>query len=120
MDTTMNYDEALKELETMKSEIAEIEDFLSGDSKDEKVNQQKIARLKELNEKYSKLTDNVYSENAPLTQEMSDEAESNKTEDKVSNVVPDTSNANSNMGNNIGTSAPTDSETAEPITTCKL
>jgi len=116
----MNYDEALKELETMKSEIAEIEDFLSGDSKDEKVNQQKIARLKELNEKYSKLTDNVYSENAPLTQEMSNDTESTEIEDKGSNVVSDTSNTNSTVGSDTGSSAPTDSEANETVTTQKL
>ena len=103
MSTQITQDEVVSELETMKSEIAEIEDFLASDSKDETVNANKIARLKELNAKYSDLAKQIDAENASFTNELENDEEPTKATTDKAQVDTDTSNTTDSMGASVGT-----------------
>lgn len=116
----MTQEEIVKDLDSMKSEIAEIETFLAGESTDETVNAEKIARLKDLNDKYSDLAKQLDSENADLAKAINEDSEADSTTDSTTTnaeVESDTDDTTSNVGSSIGTSTSSTDEDLATVTT---
>jgi hypothetical protein len=116
----MTQEEIVKDLDSMKSEISEIETFLAGESTDETVNAEKIARLKDLNNKYSDLAKQLDSENADLAKAINEDSETDSTTDSNTTnaeVESDTDDTISIVGASTGSNTPSTDEDLATVTT---